>query len=121
MEHLNSFENTLTEHFPSTKNETFYATTHIDHTNTTNIDITEFESSTVTVNDIPENLSSEGLENWKIFGYRNIREIKELVFDQLLKRGHLKIRELEIPLSPAGILIIFLHLVNEKHLSIRSV
>lgn len=56
----------------------------------------------------------------KTFGLKDIREVKISIYEELLKRKSIAISEIQIPISPAGILIIFLHLVNEKNLIVRS-
>jgi hypothetical protein len=61
-------------------------------------------------------MSTEGLNNLKTYGLRNIRDIKELIFSELIRRKSIKISDITTPMSPASILIIFLHLVNERDL-----
>lgn len=47
--------------------------------------------------------------------------MKSRIYELLLKKNSLLMSELMVPISPAGMLIIFLHLVNEKDLGITSI
>ena len=54
-------------------------------------------------------------------GIRNIRDIKEKLYQNLAKGGHIKLSEIDLQLSPSSILVLFLHLVNERDLDVESI
>ena len=51
---------------------------------------------------------------------KNIRKVKDIVFQQLNEERELKLSQLNTMLSPQNMLITFLHLANERQLVIES-